>query len=98
MAMTSTEPLASERQNPPARAPYNPVRISRIGSDHLEVFIRRVDGCGELLALVDRLEQLIGAGYDTIDVVFDAAHHSRPAGPAEPSADRTGAAPRRDRA
>jgi hypothetical protein len=51
----------------------NPVRISRIGSDHLQVFIRSAHGCKELLALVDRLEQLVDAGYDTIDVVFEAA-------------------------
>jgi hypothetical protein len=56
------------------------VRISRIGSDHLQVYIRPADGCSELRALVDRLEQLIGAGYDTIDVVFEAVTRDQSAG------------------
>jgi hypothetical protein len=55
------------------------VRISRIGSDRLQVFIRPAHGCRELLALVDRLEQLIDAGYDAIDVVFESTYDGRSA-------------------
>ena len=87
--MTSTDQLAANplTNGPPAQADpvrrttgrHNPVRISRIGSDRLEVLIRPVDGCRELRALVDRLERLIGAGYDAIDVVFEPTHHARSA-------------------
>lgn len=88
MAMTSTDQLAATplTNGPPTPVDpvrrttglHNPVRISRIGSDRLEVLIRPVDGCRELRALVDRLERLIGAGYDAIDVVFEPTHHRAP--------------------
>lgn len=86
--MTSTDQLAATplTNGPPTPVDpvrrttglHNPVRISRIGSDRLEVLIRPVDGCRELRALVDRLERLIGAGYDAIDVVFEPTHHRAP--------------------
>ena len=47
------------------------MRIGRIGADHIQVSIRPAVDDAELLALVGRLERLIGAGYDSIDVVFD---------------------------
>lgn len=53
--------------------PSNPLRIGLIGSDHVQVFIRPAHGEHELLALVDRLERLIDAGYETVDVVFETA-------------------------
>ncbi len=95
-----TTPLTSGSSTPDDPAPrspagdrpdalHHPVRISRIGSDRLEVLIRPVDGCRELLALVDRLERLIGAGYDAIDVVFEPTRSSwssrREEGLAEPT-------------
>lgn len=49
----------------------HPLRIGRIGADHIEVVVRPVLGPEELLALVDRFERLIDAGYDTIDVVVE---------------------------
>ena len=69
---TSVTPFDG-RPEPPGKTVRNPVRISRIGADHLQVFIRPVDGDQELLALVGRLEELIGAGYEVIDVVFERA-------------------------
>lgn len=63
-------PPAPRRDAPGAR-PSNPVRISRIGSDRLQLHIRDPSGCAELLALVERLERLIDVGYDAIDVVFE---------------------------
>lgn len=51
--------------------PTNPARIGRVGADHVQVFIRPVLRGTELLAVVERLEQLFDAGYDTIDVVFE---------------------------
>lgn len=71
-------PPAARRPRPPGGHISNPLRIGRIGSDHLQVFIRPVHGSTELRALVERLEQLIDAGYDTVDVVFEAATHERP--------------------
>jgi hypothetical protein len=53
----------------------NPVRIDRIGSDRIQVFIRPVLGDADLVAVTDRIEQLLDAGYDTIDVVFDEEPH-----------------------
>lgn len=66
-------PQAARRPGPRGVYTNNPLRISRIGTDHLQVFIRPVQGCTELLALVERLEQLIDVGYDAIDVVFETA-------------------------
>lgn len=77
---------SARQQTAPATATSNPVRISRIGSDHLQVFIRSPHGDRELLALVERLEQLVDAGYDAIDVVFEAAPHDRHVRDAQPSA------------
>ncbi len=68
-----TKPPAISGSTSPGAGANNPVRISRVGSDHLQVFVRPAYGCRELMALVERLEQLIGAGYDAIDVVFEAA-------------------------
>lgn len=51
----------------------NPVRIGRIGADHIQVSIRPAFDEAELLVLVDRLERLIEAGYDSIDVVFEGS-------------------------
>lgn len=57
----------------PAGAPTsNPLRIVRIGADHVQVLIRPAQGGTELRALVDRLEQLVDAGYATIDVAFES--------------------------
>src|SRR3546814_16689736 len=58
---------------PPTAPAGNPVRIGRIGSGHIQVAIRPAFGDAELLALVDRLERLIDAGWKTIEVVFDGA-------------------------
>ncbi len=68
-------PRASRRPMAPGAYTNNPLRIDRIGTDHLEVVIRPVHGRTELLALVERLEQLIDAGYDTLDVADDRATH-----------------------
>lgn len=65
--------------NTPGAHTSNPVRIGRIGADHIQVSIRPAFDDAELLALVDRLEQLVDAGYDTIDVVLegrDAPDHA----------------------
>ena len=53
--------------------PSNPLRIGLVGADHIQVFIRPAHGEQEFLALVDRLERLIDAGYETVDVVFESA-------------------------
>ena len=58
----------------------NPLRIGRIGTDHLQVFIRSVHGRTELSNLVERLEQLLALGYDAIEVVFEEAT-AEPGGP-----------------
>lgn len=63
-------PPAARRDGPRART-NNPVRISRIGSDHLQVHSQDPAGCAELLALVERLERLIDVGYDAIHVIFE---------------------------
>lgn len=49
------------------------MRIDRIGTDHVTVSIRPVRDGTEILAVVARLERLIDAGYDTIDVAFEPA-------------------------
>lgn len=51
----------------------SPVRIERIGTDHVQVFIRRARSDAEIALGVRRIEQLFDAGYDAIDVVFDAS-------------------------
>jgi hypothetical protein len=56
----------------------NPVRIRRIGTDHIQVFIRPASGDAELVLGVERIERLFDAGFDTIDVVFDASSHGNP--------------------
>lgn len=63
----------------------NPVRIERIGTDHVQVFIRPALGDAELLAGVERIERLFDAGFGAIAVVFDAETHggSHLAGPLE---------------
>jgi hypothetical protein len=48
-----------------------PVQIRRIGTDHVEVSIRAVDGSAETVAVLERLARLLDAGYDRIDVVPD---------------------------
>ncbi|MGB3409857.1 MAG: hypothetical protein WBA45_01565 [Microthrixaceae bacterium] len=53
----------------------NPVRIGRISNDQVQVFIRPMLDNDELLAVVERLERLLDAGYDSIDVVFEAEVH-----------------------
>lgn len=50
----------------------NPLRIGLIGVDHIQVFIRPAHGHDELLALVERLELLIDAGYEAVDVVVES--------------------------
>jgi len=63
------------------------VRIGRIGADRIQVVIRPAIGDTEMLAVVHRLDQLIDAGYDTIDVVFESAasvRHPAPEGPGHP--------------
>ncbi len=54
-------------------SPSNPLRIGLIGVDHIQVFIRPAHGEHEFLALVDRLERLVDAGYETVDVVFESS-------------------------
>lgn len=88
--------VGTRPRRPPGAHTNNPVRISRIGSDHLQVFIRPVYGCRELLALVERLEQLIDAGYDTIDVVFEGAPRDLSAAHNEPVHPRDALATRND--
>lgn len=51
--------------------PSNPVRIGCIGTDRIQVSIRPAFDEAELLALVERLEQLVDAGYATIDLVLE---------------------------
>ena len=89
-------PPAARPPRSPRTNTNSPVRISRIGSDHLQVFIRPAHGCSELLALVERLEQLIGAGYDTIDVVFEPATRDQSATRNEPVRPRDAVATRND--
>ena len=62
----------------------NPVRIERIGTDHVQVFIRPARGDAELRLGVERLEQLFDSGFDTIDVVFDPPSQ-RATGPEQPT-------------
>ena len=59
--------------HPPAPGPHtsNPARINRIGTDHVQVLIRPTFGDAELRTLVERIEQLVGAGFQTIDVAFE---------------------------
>lgn len=57
---------------PPAR-PANPVRISRIGTNSVQVTIRPPADDTELMALVGRMEQLVAAGFESIDVVYEDA-------------------------
>lgn len=58
--------------DPPPGAPTsNPVTIGRIGTDHIQVSIRPVLDDTELQATLHRLEQLIDAGYATVDVVLE---------------------------
>ena len=65
----------------------NPVRIGRIGADHIEVFIRPASGEAELVLGVERIERLFDAGFDTIDVVFEASleHSQRSAASGNPT-------------
>jgi hypothetical protein len=53
----------------------NPLRIDRIGTDHMRVHIRPAVGRAELRALVERIEQLLDAGYETIHVVAETVTH-----------------------
>lgn len=81
MAANTATP-ADPRPTPRSGRPDNPVRISRIGNDRLELHIRDPSGYAELLALVERLERLIDVGYDAIDVIFegmppDRRHHDQ---------------------
>lgn len=66
-------PQVARRPRPPDTHTGNPVRIDRIGTDHVTVSIRPVRDGTEILAVVARLERLIDAGYDTIDVAFEPA-------------------------
>jgi hypothetical protein len=70
-------PTPVARQSRPTIRAYtsNPVRIERIGTDHIQVFIRPASGEAELLLGVERIERLFDAGFDTIDVVFEASSH-----------------------
>lgn len=80
-------PALGRSPTPPGAHPSNPVRIGCIGTDRIQVSIRPAFDDAELLALVDRLEQLVDAGYDTIDVVLEGLDPSvRPDGlpPADP--------------
>ncbi|MGH9270934.1 MAG: FtsX-like permease family protein [Ilumatobacteraceae bacterium] len=79
-------PSAARRPRPPHACTSNPLRVGRIGVDHIQVFIRPAHGPNELLALVERLEQLIDAGYDTIDVVFESSTRELSAARDEPFA------------
>lgn len=77
----STRRSASDPPRPPGGPTSNPVRIGRIGADHIQVSIRPALDDGELLIVVHRLEQLIDAGYEAIDVVFeerDVTHQPSP--------------------
>lgn len=62
---------AAPRPGRSAAQTSHPVRIGRIGADHIQVSIRPALHDAELLVLVDRLALLIDAGYDSIDVVFE---------------------------
>ena len=73
MTMTPTNDRPPATTGRPSAHTSNPVRIGRIGADHIQVSIRPALDDAELIVLVDRLEQLIDAGYETIDVVFDAS-------------------------
>lgn len=47
------------------------VGVGRIRADRIQVSTRPALGVAEILALVEGLEQLIDAGYETVDVVLE---------------------------
>lgn len=69
--MTSTP--TNNRPSAPTRGAHttNPVQIGLIGTDHIQLSIRPAPDDAELLVLVDRVEQLIDAGYDSFEVVLE---------------------------
>lgn len=84
---------ATSRRSKPSPSAHtsNPVRIERIGTDHVQVFIRPARGDAELRLGVERLEQLFDSGFDTIDVVFESSSRlaSDPDRPADADEART---------
>ena len=90
VARVADATAAARRPRPAVGAhANNPVRIERIGTDHVQVFIRPARGDAELRLGVERLEQLFDSGFDTIDVVFEPS--SRPASDPDRPADTDGA-------
>lgn len=84
-----SSPQVARGARSPGADTSNPVRIDRIGTDRIEVSIRAVHDRTEVLALVERLDQLMEAGVGAIDVSFDTVSSCRPigaAGSSRPSA------------
>ena len=72
-ANVTERPAASIEKVNPMSTTSNPMRIARIGTDHIQVVIRPAVGRTELLGLVERLERIIDAGYDAVEVVVEGA-------------------------
>ena len=72
-AQRTGAPTIDATARSPRPSTVNPVRIGRIGTDNIQVFIRPPASDTEFAALIDRMDQLVAAGYETIDVVFEDA-------------------------
>lgn len=62
-----------QRTGPPIIDAAGPARIMRTGTDNVEVDIGAMSEPAEIAAVVSRIEQLLDAGDDTVDVVAVAS-------------------------
>jgi hypothetical protein len=66
----SPQPAPVARRSRPAMRAYtsNPVRIERIGTDHVQVFVRPASGDAELVLGVEHSRRSAASGNPTIRV------------------------------